>query len=61
MLRTDLLLRLDAESLAIAQDYAEDNELFLVDFSSAWTKLMQADRFDGPAGNLCDKKQKQTK
>ena len=27
---------------------------FSKDFSKAWTKLMNADRFNGPLGNVCD-------
>ena len=54
MHNVDLQFKYNAELLAISQDYASDNELFLKDFSSAWTKLANADRFDGPAGNLCD-------
>jgi len=46
---------LDAELLAIAQSFAYDNQLFMDEFSSAWTKMMIADRFDGPVGNLCVK------
>jgi len=55
MLKSDLILRYDAEFLSIAQEYASNNELFLQEFAEAWTKLMTADRFDGPAGNICSK------
>jgi catalase-peroxidase len=53
MLNTDLLLRDDAEYLALAQDYASDNALFVRSFASAWTKVMNADRYDGPTGSKC--------
>jgi len=55
MLRTDLVFRYDAELAAIAQEYAGDNDVFLEEFGKAWTKLLNADRFDGPTGNVCDK------
>jgi len=51
----DLMLRYDNEYLAIVQEYAQDSKLFLSEFSDAWTSLMNADRFDGPTGNKCDK------
>jgi len=54
LLKADLLLRWDAELLAIAQQFAEDESLFVDEFGSAWTKLMNADRFGGPASNVCD-------
>lgn len=54
MLKTDLLLKYDAAFLAIAQDFASDNDQFLDEFALAWTKVMNADRFDGPVGNVCD-------
>jgi catalase (peroxidase I) len=53
MLGSDLAIRFDAQLLAIAQNYAADNVLFLKAFASAWTKLANADRFSGPTGNLC--------
>lgn len=53
MLKTDLIFRYDAELAAIAQDFASNNDLFLDEFASAWTKLMNSDRF-APYGNLCD-------
>ena len=31
------------------------DKAYFSDFSKAWTKLMNADRFDGPLGNVCDK------
>lgn len=54
MLKSDMLLKTTAELLTIAQEYASDNVLFLNDFANAWTKLVNADRFDGPTGNVCD-------
>ena len=39
---------------ASAQDFAADAALFRSEYRAAWTKLMNADRFDGPARNLCD-------
>merc|ERR1711872_122844 len=48
ILRTDYLITLHPELLAIAQDYAQDNQLFLDQAAAAWTKLSNADRFDGP-------------
>merc|ERR1719498_427550 len=54
MLKTDLMFRYDAEFLAIAQDYASDNDLFLADFAEAWIRITNADRFLGPTGNVCE-------
>lgn len=54
VLATDLALVWDPEFKAQSVKYAEDNELFLKEFGSAWTALMNADRFDGPTGNVCD-------
>ena len=56
MLKTDLFLIWDAELLAIAQEYAEDEASFLAEFGNAWTQLMNADRFSGPASSVCDGK-----
>ena len=53
MYKVDLQFKNNAELLAISQDYASDNQLFLNDFRLAWTKLSNADRFDGPYNNLC--------
>lgn len=49
----DLNLKWDANYMAIAQVFAEDNSVFLEEFKSAWVKLMNLDRFDGPTGNVC--------
>jgi catalase-peroxidase len=46
MLRTDMNLRFSMEYRAVAEQYLGDQELFLADFSSAWTKVMNRDRFD---------------
>jgi len=53
-LRSDYLLTLEPQFLTAAQDFAADNDMFLEEFAAAWTKVMNADRFDGPAGNLCE-------
>jgi catalase (peroxidase I) len=39
--------------LAVVKQYAADNAKFLKDFAAAWTRRMNADRFSGPAGNMC--------
>ncbi|KAG2424571.1 hypothetical protein HXX76_014451 [Chlamydomonas incerta] len=54
MTPTDLAIKWDPEMLAIAQEFAADNKAFLQTFAGAWTRLMNADRFDGPDRNLCD-------
>ena len=54
----DLVLLYDAPSLSIVQEFASDNTVFQRDFKSAWTKLMNIDRFDGPVFNVCDIKKK---
>jgi catalase (peroxidase I) len=53
MTPSDLGIRWDTTYEAIAQDFAADNNMFLMEFASAWTKVMNIDRFDGPTGNLC--------
>merc|ERR1719319_500846 len=56
VLRTDVLLTADPEFLAAVQDFAADEQRFLSEFAGAWTKMMNADRFDGPTGNVCNSK-----
>lgn len=53
VLATDLALVWDPEFRAQVTLYAQDNDLFLYEFGMAWTALMNADRFDGPTGNVC--------
>ena len=53
MFSSDLMFKNDAELSSAAKLYVDDNDRFLTDFASAWTKLSNADRFDGPAGNIC--------
>jgi len=52
-LHTDLMLSFVPELAAHAVDFANNNSLFLSSFGAAWTKLMNADRFDGPTGSVC--------
>lgn len=54
MTALDLALVWDPEYKAISQRFASDNAAFLEEFGSAWTQLMNADRFDGRTGNVCD-------
>ena len=42
----DLIFGSNSELRAVAEAYAANNEQFLNDFVAAWTKVMQADRFD---------------
>jgi len=51
--QTDVFLAYDPELRAIAGTYAADAALFKTRFAEAWTLLVNADRYDGPAGNLC--------
>lgn len=53
VLATDLALVWDPEFKAQVVLYAQDNDLFLYELGSAWTTLMNADRFDGPTGSVC--------
>ncbi len=53
---SDIVIKTDPEFSAIAKEYATDNAKFLQDFKAAWTKVMNADRFKGPAANVCDDK-----
>lgn len=43
----------DDELKEIVEVYAENSDEFMEEFSSAWTYLMTADRFDGPRINAC--------
>jgi len=46
--RTDLVFGSNSELRALAEVYAQDdnNEKFVLDFITAWNKIMNADRFD---------------
>jgi len=50
---SDVLLRDDPALLAIVQDFAVDDDAWRDAFAGAWTKLMAADRFDGPTRSVC--------
>eukprot|EP00956_Cyclotella_meneghiniana_P014405 scaffold21545_cov22-Cyclotella_meneghiniana.AAC.1 len=43
----------DDEFRSIISLYAANEDEFLSELASAWTYLMNADRFDGPRGNVC--------
>jgi len=45
MMHTDMAFKSDPEFRKFAQEYKEDNDLFLRDFAAAWEKLINADRF----------------
>jgi len=49
MLFSDMIFRDDDKFRAIVEEYAQDNDLFLEDFRTAWIKLVNADRF----GDVC--------
>jgi len=54
MTPADLNLLWDPRFYALVQDFASDSKLFLREFSAAWVKLMNIDRFNGPTGNVCN-------
>ena len=54
MSSADVQFYFDPILKAVAEDYASDDALFLEKFEQAWTTLANADRFDGPFGNVCD-------
>jgi catalase (peroxidase I) len=49
----EMAIRADPELAAMARGYASNNDKFIQGFAGAWTKLMNADRFKGPVGNVC--------
>jgi len=51
--RAEYLLTIEPEFRAAAQDFATEPQVLAQEFAAAWTKIMNADRYDGPAGNLC--------
>jgi len=51
--RAEYLLTLEPEFRSAAQDFATEPEVLAQEFAAAWTKVMNADRYNGPAGNLC--------
>jgi catalase-peroxidase len=46
MLRSDMNLRFAMEYRAVAEQYLANEDLFFADFTAAWTKIMNQDRFD---------------
>jgi len=53
MTREDLYFLTQPQWKVIAEEYAIDNNKFLADFAAVWTRISNADRYDGPLGNIC--------
>ena len=51
----DLALIADPKYNAFVQVFAENEEVFEHVFAKAWTKIMNADRYDGPDANVFSK------
>ena len=43
----------DPDFATIVKQFSADKKAFKEAFAAAWTKMMNADRFDGPLGNVC--------
>jgi len=56
ILKPDILLTAAPEYLAVVQNFASSSDEYLATLKRAWTKVMNADRFDGPTRNVCRKK-----
>jgi catalase (peroxidase I) len=56
MMPSDIAIKRTPAFANHAGEFAADNGKFLQALAGAWTKVMNADRFDGPAGNVCTKK-----
>lgn len=54
ILETDFMLRYDQEFAPISLQFAAHQNLFAEALARGWTKLMNADRFDGPVDNMCN-------
>ncbi|KAJ1454764.1 heme peroxidase [Pelagophyceae sp. CCMP2097] len=52
-LMTDIFIKFDDELQAAASALAGSESEYKKTLVTAWTKLMTADRFDGPQGNVC--------
>ena len=53
MYTVDIYFKIDPELSAITSEFAENEEKYLEELSSAWSLLMNADMFSGSQGNLC--------
>ena len=56
MMPSDMPIKYLPEFLVITEQYfnaSANRQTFNHDFSIAWTKMMNADRFDGPTKSVC--------
>eukprot|EP01013_Petalomonas_cantuscygni_P024150 TRINITY_DN4572_c0_g1_i1.p1 TRINITY_DN4572_c0_g1~~TRINITY_DN4572_c0_g1_i1.p1 ORF type:complete len:853 (+),score=190.70 TRINITY_DN4572_c0_g1_i1:149-2560(+) len=54
MMPADLALLWEPSTRAVVEDFAADAALFAQVFASAWAKMMNAGRYEGPVSNPCD-------
>jgi catalase (peroxidase I) len=50
---SDLAIKRTPGFANYARSFANDNTMWLKVLSRTWTKVMNVDRFDGPADNVC--------
>jgi catalase-peroxidase len=53
MTASDMQILFHPKFKNIAQNFAADEQLFKSYLASAWTKMMNSDRYDGPLGSVC--------